>query len=321
MPEHSSPPLWERPIRFVTFRVEQLSDTQFVYLLLSPVFLLLSIIAFWPIVSTFEMSLYADSLTDPSPIGDFVGFANYVDLFTGDLNALMPRPFFSLENPLQSALIVTLVFTVVSVTIETLIGFGQALILNEEFRGRKWFRVILILPWAVPIVIFGMMFFLLFNSTVGFGSEILHGLGLISTTPFNSTQDSLLLLIIADVWKTTPFMVLLILAGLQSVDRDLYKVAKVAGASRWQRFRYVTLPLVKPILAVAVLFRAIQAMRVYGVIEVMAGCNTVPSLSCMVVGSFQSRYYGTASTIAFITAAIIGVMALIYIWKFREEIA
>jgi multiple sugar transport system permease protein len=294
-------------------RLEQLSDGQFVYLLLAPVFLLLSVVAFWPIVNTFELSLHADSIVSPEPIGQFTGLSNYIDLFTGELDALMPRPFFSLSQPLQSALIVTVVFAGVSVAIETLLGFSQALVLNEEFRGRRWVRLVLILPWAVPIVIFGTIFFLMFNSTVGFGSDILHNLGLISATPFNSTQDSLLILIIADVWKTTPFMVLLILAGLQSINRDLYQVARVAGASRWQRFRYVTLPLVGPILGVAVLFRLIQALRVYGVIEVMVGCQTVPSLSCMVVKTFQSRYYGTSATIAFVTAALIGIITLGYL--------
>ncbi|ELZ76314.1 sugar ABC transporter permease [Haloferax gibbonsii ATCC 33959] len=311
---------WRRPLRAVTLRIEQLSDTQFVYVLLSPVFLLLAVVAFWPIVNTFELSLHADSIVSPDPIGEFAGFTNYVDLFTGGLDALMPRPFVSLSQPLKSALIVTVVFAGVSVSIETLLGFAQALILNEEFRGRRWVRLVLILPWAVPIVIFGTMFYLMFNSTVGFGSEILHGLGLISATPFTSTQDSLLLLIIADIWKTTPFMVLLILAGLQSINRDLYQVAEVAGASRWQRFRHVTLPLVAPILGVAILFRLIQALRVYGVIEVMVGCNTVPSLSCMVVSTFQSRYYGTSATIAFTTAALIGLVTLGYFAFTKSEV-
>jgi multiple sugar transport system permease protein len=310
---------WRHPIRAVVVWTERLSDEQFVYLLLSPVFILLSIVAFWPIIHTFELSLHANAITLGAVVGEFIGLSNYVDLFTGELT-LMPSPFFSFSDPLKSAFIVTVVFAGVSVTLETFLGFGQALILNEKFRGRRWARLVLILPWAVPIVICGTIFFLLFNSTVGFGSEIFHGLGLISQTPFNNTQDSLLILILADVWKTTPFMLLLILAGLQSIDRDLYKVAKVAGASRWKRFRYVTLPLVGPILGVAVLFRLLQALRVYGMIEVLVGCQTIPSLSCMVVETFQSHYYATSATIAFTTAGLIGIITIGYLAFIDSEV-
>jgi multiple sugar transport system permease protein len=108
-------------------------------------------------------------------------------------------------------------------------------------------------------------------------------------------------------------MALLILAGMQSIDRGLYDVAKVAGASAWQRFKYVTFPIILPTVMVAMLFRTIQAMRVYGLIETVAGCTTVPSLSCLVVTTFNNRMLGSSATIAFITAAIIAVAVSVYI--------
>ncbi|AUV83495.1 ABC transporter permease [Salinigranum rubrum] len=298
--------------------VENLSDTQFAYLLLLPGLVVFGIVAFWPLFRTFQMSLHADVLYGSERLGAFVGLQNYVDLLLGNRNAALPRPFFDLSQPFTSAVTVTVLFTVVSVLFETLLGFGQALVLNQEFRGRRWARVAIILPWAVPIAIQGMIFYLLFQPTVGFLVEPLHQLGLFSATPQSSSFDSLVIVIVADVWKTSAFMALIILAGLQSIDRSLYDVADVAGASKIERFRTVTLPLVLPSVLVAMLFRTIGAMRVYGLIDTVSSCSTVPSLSCLVVQSFSASRYASAATVAFVTAGIIAVVVSIYIVKFAD---
>ncbi len=298
-------------------RVENLSDTAYAYLLLSPVIVLLLVIAVWPLASTFQLSLRADNLIGSAIIGEFVGLDNYIALLTGQRAPILPQSFIDLSNPFQSALFVTILFAVVSVTIETVIGFGQALVLDQEFRGRRWLRVAIILPWAVPIVIQGMIFYLMFVPGIGFAADPLHSLGIISATPLNSSVDSFLIITVADIWKTSAFMALLILAGLQSVDRNLYDVARVSGASRWQQFKLVTFPLVLPALLIAMLFRTIKAMRVFGLIETISGCTTVPSLSCMVFATFSARRYGTSAAIAFITAAIIGIGVMVYIVKFE----
>jgi len=299
--------------------MENLSDTQFAYLLLTPVLLLLGLIAFWPLYSTFEMSLRADSIVGPSPIGEFVGLDNYVALLTGERSALLTRPFLDISQPFKSALTVTLIFTVVSVFFETLVGFGQALVLDQEFRGRRWVRVAIIIPWAVPIVIQGMIFFLLFQPGIGFLVQPLQDAGIFSGTPLVNSVDSLIIIVVADVWKTSAFMALIILAGLQSVDRSLYDVGRVAGASKWQQFKLITFPLVLPSVLVAMLFRTIGAMRVFGIIETVSSCSTVPSLSCLVVTTFQgSRRYGTSAAVAFITAALIGVVVTVYIVKYAD---
>ena len=303
----------------VTRRVENLSDTAFAYLLLTPMLILLGAIAFWPLLRTFTMSLHADSLYGNAQLGPFIGFDNYVALLTGEINSQLTRPFFSLEQPFRSALTVTFIFTIVSVALETLIGFGQALVLDQDFRGRRWVRVAIILPWAVPIVIQGMIFFLLFQPTVGPLVEPLQSMGLFSATPTANSVDSMIIVIVADVWKTSAFMALLILAGLQSVDRSLYDVAKVSGASIWQQFRLITLPIVLPTVLVAMLFRTIAAMRIYGLIETVSSCSTVPSLSCLVVSTFSGRQYGTAAAIAFVTAAIIGGFVMIYVVGYADQ--
>jgi multiple sugar transport system permease protein len=305
--------------------MENLSEAQYAYLLLIPALLLLLVIAIYPLATTFLMSLSADALTGSARLGEFVGFQNYVQLLTGQIDFKFPSPFLPGGGTgfIQSALGVTLVFTALSVLFETIIGFGQAFVLDQDFRGRRWVRVAIIIPWAVPIVIQGMIFFLMFQPNIGFligtaeNPTLLNALG-ISTTPLRNTVDSLTLIIVADVWKTTAFMALLILAGMQSIDRSLYDVAKVAGASPWQQFKMITFPLILPTILVAMLFRTIAAMRVYGIIETMAGCSTVPSLSCLVVTTFNSRLYGTSATVAFVTAAIIAVVVSVYIFKFAD---
>ncbi len=305
------------PYRLLVNWQSGLSETQFAYLLLMPVFVILGGIAFWPLVETFWTSLHANTLGMVGT-GEFVGFENYIDIFTGD--AILPRPFFDLSQPWTSALIVTLVFTIVSVFFETIIGLGQALVLDQSFRGRRWARVVIILPWAVPIVIQGMIFYLLFQPGLGFATPILHDWGLISTTPLNDATSSLLILIIADVWKTSAFMALLILAGLQSVDRSLYDVAKVSGASKWQQFKLITFPLILPTILIAMLFRTMAAMRIYGLIETVSGCSTLPSLSCLVVATyFEGNRLGSSAAIAFITAAIIAAFVSVYIYRYAQE--
>ena len=305
--------------------MEGLSDTQYAYLLLIPVFVLLGVVALYPLLRTFELSLFATSIDLTSQ--SFVGVGNYVDLFTGAKNRFLPGGTtflptdFALNSLLSSALVITIIFAVVSVAFETLIGLGQALILDQDFYGRRWVRAAIIIPWAVPIVIQGMIFFLMFNSNVGFATPPLADLGILApTNTLNDTASATFIIIVADIWKTSAFMALLILAGLQSIDRGLYDVAKVAGATKWQQFKLITFPLILPTIGVAVLFRSVQAMRVYGIIDTVSSCTVVPSLSCMVVATFNTRQ-GTSAAIAFVTAAIIGIVVMgIILWEGEDAI-
>ncbi|MFB6168709.1 MAG: carbohydrate ABC transporter permease [Haloferacaceae archaeon] len=303
--------------RFLTW-MESLSEETYAYLLLVPSMLVLSVIAFWPLLETVRMSLYADQLFSGAFLGEFVGLENYVKVLTNE-NPLVPRPFLDLSGDtslFKQALPVTILFAVVTVVFETLLGWLMASLMARDYRGRRWVRVAIILPWAIPIVIQGMIFFLLFRPAVGFLTGPLQALGVFSSTPLQNSVDSFIIVAVADIWKTSAFMALLILAGRQSISDGLYDVADVAGATAWQRFRYITLPLVFPALVVAMLFRTMQAMRVYGVIEATgAGCTTVPSLSCMVVESMfgATQAYGTAAVAAVLTAVIIGIVVSVYI--------
>jgi multiple sugar transport system permease protein len=305
--------------------MENLSETWYAYLLLTPIFIILGVVALYPLLRTFELSLYAVS-TDLTSL-NFVALENYVELFTGGKDRYLPGSntflptSLSLPAIVSSALAVTIVFAVVSVFFETLIGLGQALVLDQDFYGRRWIRAAIIIPWAVPVVIQGIIFYLMFNSNIGFATPPLADLGLLaSTNTLNDPLSALFIILVADIWKTSAFMALLILAGLQSIDRSLYNVAKVAGASKWQQFKHITFPLILPTVAVAVLFRMVGAMKVYGIIDTVSSCAVLPSLSCMVVSTFNTRV-GTSAAIAFVTAAIIGIIVMVVIvWQGEDAI-
>ncbi|NHN48608.1 sugar ABC transporter permease [Halostella sp. JP-L12] len=311
--------------------MENLGETGFAYLLLTPVFILLGAMALYPLLRTFELSLYTNIIGTGDP--EWVGLQHYVNLFTGEANRYFggPRflwgevtlqssfPFIHVQGLLSSALAVTLIFAAVSVFFETLIGFGQALVLDQDFYGRRWVRVAIIIPWAIPIVIQGMIFYLMFHPSAGFATQFLAPYGIVAArNTLNDPASGLLIVIVADIWKTSAFMALLILAGLQSIDRSLYDVARVAGATRWQQFKLITFPLILPTLGVAVLFRTIQAMRVYGLIDVSSDCTVVPSLSCIVVSTFTTQR-GLASAVAFVTAGVIAIaVAGVIYQQYRE---
>ncbi|MFW5949748.1 MAG: carbohydrate ABC transporter permease [archaeon] len=309
--EEKTSSLLARPLNWLETR----SEAVFAYILLAPAFLLLLGVAFYPLIETFRFSLLADSTVTANPFGEFIGFEHYRNLLTG--NALLPQQFLDLtfDVPvLQQALFVTLLFAIISVLFETLLGFGEALIIDKEFYGRRWVRVAIIIPYAIPIVIQAMIFYLMFNPNIGFATHLMQSIGVFGSNPLSSSTDSFIIVLVADIWKTSAFMALLILAGLQSIDRQLFDVAKVTGASPWQRFKYITLPLIAGPLLVAMLFRTMDAMRIYGLIDATAGCQTVPSMSCLVITALQeTRRWATASAVAFLTAVVIAIVVIVYL--------
>ena len=309
-----------RTVSPILYRIERLDDDKYGYLLIGPMILILSALAFYPLIRTFWLSLQSDDLYAEHPVGEFQGIDGYVEILTGGMDNVLSAPFFSLSDPFSSALVITLIVTAISVSIGTVLGLGMALILNKEFRGRSFARMMVILPWSIPIVIQGMMFYLLFQPSISPFVDVLHNLGLFSSNPMVSTRDSTIMVILIDIWRKIPFIALIILAGLASVDQSLYDVAKVAGASKFQQFKLITLPLIKPVVLIGMIFYTISSMKVYGVVEASTGCSTVPTLTCLVVDTFQMQRWATASAIAFLTALIIAGIIMVYLFNFRNEV-
>jgi trehalose/maltose transport system permease protein len=179
----------------------------------------------------------------------FVGLGNYATLFT--------------DPEFYTALFNTAVFTIASVAGEFILGLSIALVLNRGFVGQGAARAIAIVPWAFPTVVSGIMWRLMYTDQVGIFAYIADSLGLVDGPILANTTAVLIGAIISDIWKTTPFVALLLLAGLQVIPLDVYEAARVDGATKWQQFTRVTLPLLKPAIMVALLFRTLDAWRVY----------------------------------------------------------
>jgi len=228
------------------------------WLLVLPALLLLLLVFAYPIGRAFWLSLFTKNLgTQLQPV--YSGLDNYLRM------AFDGRFWQSLEN--------TTLFTAVSVFLELLLGMGIALVLNQSFRGRGAVRTIAILPWALPTALIALAWAWIFNDQYGVWNDILQRLGLIDTgiNWLGEPTLAMLAVIAADVWKTTPFISILLLAGLQSISSDLYEAHAIDGANPWQSFRRITLPLLMPQILIALLFRVAQAFGVFDLVAVMTG--------------------------------------------------
>ena len=221
-----------------------------------PSLLLVGVFSIYPIVESARLSFYRMILMLPWLGDKFVGLENYRDLAT-DPVAL-------------DSLAITLVFVGASAALEVLVGLGMALLLNESFRARGLVRAAVLVPWAMPTVVSSQMWRYLFNDRYGLFNFLLFG-GATERylAPLADSRLAPAAIIFADVWKTSSFAALIILAGLQAIPGELYEAADVDGATTWQKFRRVTLPLVKPALLLALLFRTIDAFKVFDLVFVM----------------------------------------------------
>jgi trehalose/maltose transport system permease protein len=276
------------------------------WLLVLPALLVLVAIAGWPLARTLWFSLTDAQLSDMSQ-RQFVGLANYL----GEGGVLRdPAWWHAVGN--------TLKFSVVSVTLETLLGLGVALLLNTPSRLRTVLRAAVLVPWAIPTIVSAKMWSWMLNDQYGVINVMLMQLGLIQQ-PLAFIADPELTfatIILVDVWKTTPFMALLMLAALQMVPGDCYEAARVDGVPRWRVFRHITLPLILPGVLVAMVFRALDALRVFDLIYVMTSNSSLTkSMSVYVreqLVDFQQVGFGSASaTILFLMIALftVGYMA------------
>jgi multiple sugar transport system permease protein len=254
--------------------------------LVVPSMIVLTLVIGYPIVAAIFRSLFGDVIGDNPP---FVGLTNYANALWG----YNSKEFWNSVG-------VTYFFAAVTVTLETLIGLGMALIMNKAFRGRGIIRAAVLIPWAIPTAVTAVLWKWSFDP-VGIINSITNS-HIIWT---GSEWPSKFAIIIADTWKTAPFIALLILAGLQIIPDEVYEAAKIDGAGAWQRFRLITLPLVRPALLVAILFRLLDALRMYDLPAILTnGTNDTTTLSILVVRSTLSQlkpgYGGALSTITFL---------------------
>ncbi|MCQ4122768.1 carbohydrate ABC transporter permease [Rhodococcus tibetensis] len=285
-------------------------------LLILPTMILLGIVILYPVVSAMVMSLFKDPAIDPAT-GKFVdqgfaGLSNYTHWLlqrcTDATGASVSCPNGTLGSLFWQSMWVTVFFTVVTVAIEVALGLWFATIMNRAFRGRALLRTSILVAWAIPTAVTAKLWFFIFAYD-GIANKLL-GTDILWT---GDTWPARFAVIVADAWKTTPFVALLILAGLQMVPAEVYEAARMDGASVWQRFRLITFPLIKPAIFVAVLFRVLDVLRIYDLPAILTGGGggdgtATTTLSILVIDQMRQGF-NSASALSTITFLFIFAVA------------
>lgn len=287
-------------------------DILFTILLILPAALIMALVTVYPLFRSFWISVHKWDLTRPDLGHAFVGFANYL---------------YVLKDPTfwQSAKI-TVYFVVGAVALEISLGLGIAMLLNREFFGRNLVRMLALLPWAIPGVVNGIMWKWVLNPSYGALNGLLSQLGVIQKYVIwlGTPASALVMCILADTWKETPFIMLLFLAALQTVPKDLYEAAKVDGTNPFQAFWHITLPLIQPTLFVALTLRTIWALKSFDLIYTLTAGG--PSGGTSVIGyytylkTFVSLNFGRGSAVAYIMTIVVALLVILYQRSLYREV-
>ena len=281
------------------------------WLFISPMLVVLALVAGWPLARTIWFSLTDADLNNLNDYA-FVGLDNYLAYYEGEWLGILTDPDW------WQAVWNTIWFTLVSVATETVLGLIVALVLNARFPGRGMLRAIVLVPWAIPTVVSARMWNWMLHDQFGVVNDILMRLGLISApVAWTANPDTALwAVVMVDVWKTTPFMALLILAGLQMLPGDIYEAARVDGVHPVRVFFRITLPLIRPALLVAIIFRALDALRMFDLVYVLTA-NSPATMSMSVYArqqlvDFQEVGVGSAAaTLIFLIIALLTASYLV----------
>ncbi|WP_314193490.1 sugar ABC transporter permease [uncultured Arthrobacter sp.] len=293
-----------------------LSQGKWASWLLAPTIIALAVVIVYPIISAIVMSFQKDAGLDPATglftAGGPAGIQNYVNWLgqqcAAPAGGTVACPPGTLGAQFWTATGTTFIFTIITVTLETVLGFWMAMIMARSFKGRSLVRAAVLVPWAIPTAVTAQLWLFIFDFQ-GIANKIFNA----SILWTGSEWPAKWAVIIADTWKTTPFMALLILAGLQMIPAEVYEAAKVDGASAWQRFRMITLPLVKPALMVAILFRTLDALRMFDLPYILTGgANNTTTLSILVINQIRQGF-NAAAALSTITFIIIFIVAFIFV--------
>lgn len=284
--------------------IEQ-QEARLAWPLVLPALAVITVIALFPLLWTVWESLHVHDLRMPWRGRPFVWLANYTE-------ALTAARFWGAMGH-------TAIFTISSVTLELILGLGLALVLHHSYRGRGLVRAAVLVPWAMPTVVAALVWRFMFDSPSGIVNAVSMDLGL-RAEPFvwfSHQTAAWVPVILADVWKTTPFVALLLLAGLQNIDTALYEAARTDGAGPWQQFVHITLPLLQPALLVALIFRTLDAFRVFDLIYVLTsggpGTATEPIALYTFTTLLQNLRFGLGAALSVIIFLVTFGLALLYI--------
>ncbi len=263
----------------------------------TPALLLLALVTVYPVLSVLYLSLHRKLLI--FDISRFVGLENYLFLLQDD------RFWNALGN--------TAYFTLLSVVLELALGLAIAMLLHREFRFKGFVRAVVLIPWAIPTVVSAKMWEWMYNTDFGILNYLLGA----EVNWLGSPLWALNAAVFMDVWKTTPFVAILLMAGLQVIPRELFQAARIDGAGSWAVFRKITLPLLKPVILVVLIFRTLDAFRVFDAVYVLTGggpANTTETLSIYAYKVlFQTLQFGYGSTLSVVVFLCVGMISVGYI--------
>jgi multiple sugar transport system permease protein len=271
---------------------------------LSPVILVLVLFIAGPIIRSFFLSLHRIIIGLPQVGNPFVGLENYQELLR--------------DSVARHSLWITVIFVAVTTFFELLIGLFMALLINHSFPGRGLLRACVLIPWAIPTVVSAQMWRFLFNDAYGMINYALFGAETARYIPWLAIPGTALsAIIVADIWKTSSFAALLILAGLQVIPDELYQAAKVDGANLWRRFWHITWPLIRPALLISLLFRTIDAFRVFDLAFVMTQGGPADATNVLQLYGYKKMFVegwmGYGSAISVCIFVIVLILSLIYV--------
>ena len=276
------------------------SDKSFAYVLVTPAVFVLLALSIYPLVNIVKLSFQVTSGTTTR-----WSLNNFARLFSDQ--------FFI------DALLHTVIFAVAALTLEFLLGLGLAVLLNRHIRGRSFFRTALLVPMMLPTVVAGVVWRLMLNPNFGAVNGSLKGLGVHTDalTWTSSPRLAMLSIILVDVWQWTPFMFLILLAGLQSIPQEPYEAALIDGSSPWQTFRHVTLPLLKPAILVALLLRTMDLLRVFDQVFILTeggpGFATETISLYIYRTAFRFSDFGYAAAMSFVLLLVTNIISALYI--------
>lgn len=299
----------ERPAAQKFRRLRGSGEGRFALALILPATFVVFGVVLYPIIRTLLMSFF--NIDSPMPGKyPFVGLDNYLKVF---------------KNPaFYPVLQHTLYFTLVSTSLELVLGIGVALLLNAPLKARWFWRSLVVLPWALPTIVNGALWRWIYNGQYGALNGLLSALH-ISNSPhywLGSPFLALNMVIIADVWKNTSIVAFFVLAGLQTIPHDLYEAARVDGANAWRSFLRVTLPLLRPSIAIVLILRTIEAFKVFDIIYVMTGGGPASGTQTIAFYTYQQAFsnqlFGYGSALAYLIVLAVFALAMVYLRILRQ---
>jgi multiple sugar transport system permease protein len=286
--------------------VQALLEARFAALLVAPAMAAIALVAFYPLGHALWLSLWKINLRFANTPWVFVGLGNYVDAITDDARWL-------------NALRVTLTITFTSLLAEFVLGMIFALVMNQSFKGRALVRASVLIPWSLTTVVSARMWQVIYHASYGVFNRILVDIGLIDAYKpwIISPVFTIWAMIGADVWKTTPFVALLLTAGMQLIPGELYEAAAIDGATAWDRFWRITFPLLRPTMLVALLFRMIDVFRMLDLPFVLTGGGPGQATETLSLYTYRVIFtdlkFGGGSALAVLTFLMILGTAFIFI--------